>query len=181
MAVPGVGGGVGVGVGVLGEGVGVEEVLGGPFLSDGEPATVVVLSSIGSTDGSSADVAPGWVVLVVGSVVLVVGSVVLVVGSVVLVVAWVVLVVAWVVLVVLVVLVVAWVVLVVLVVLVVAWVVLVVAWDEVVVTCGSAKITATAPVPFNALVANDTAVLELLDHDEPPPAPPPELQPKLAL
>ena len=163
MAVPGVGGGVGVGVGVgvLGEGVGVEEVLGGPFLSDGEPATVVVLSSIGSTDGSSADVAPGWVVLVVGSVVLVVGSVVLVV-------AWVVLVVAWVVLVVLVVL-------------VVAWVVLVVAWDEVVVTCGSAKITATAPVPFNALVANDTAVLELLDHDEPPPAPPPELQPKLAL
>ena len=148
MAVPGVGGGVGVGVGVLGEGVGVEEVLGGPFLSDGEPATVVVLSSIGSTDGSSADVAPGWVVLVVGSVVLVVGSVVLVV--------------AWVVL-------------------VVAWVVLVVAWDEVVVTCGSAKITATAPVPFNALVANDTAVLELLDHDEPPPAPPPELQPKLAL
>ena len=153
MAVPGVGGGVGVGV--LGEGVGVEEVLGGPFLSDGEPATVVVLSSIGSTDGSSADVAPGWVVLVVGSVVLVVGSVVLVVGSVVLVVAWVVL--------------------------VVAWVVLVVAWDEVVVTCGSAKITATAPVPFNALVANDTAVLELLDHDEPPPAPPPELQPKLAL
>ena len=174
MAVPGVGGGVGVGVGVLGEGVGVEEVLGGPFLSDGEPATVVVLSSIGSTDGSSADVAPGWVVLVVGSVVLVVGSVVLVV-------AWVVLVVAWVVLVVLVVLVVAWVVLVVLVVLVVAWVVLVVAWDEVVVTCGSAKITATAPVPFNALVANDTAVLELLDHDEPPPAPPPELQPKLAL
>ena len=148
MAVPGVGGGVGVGVGVLGEGVGVEEVLGGPFLSDGEPATVVVLSSIGSTDGSSADVAPGWVVLVVGSVVLVVGSVVLVVGSVVL---------------------------------VVAWVVLVVAWDEVVVTCGSAKITATAPVPFNALVANDTAVLELLDHDEPPPAPPPELQPKLAL
>ncbi|MGB2859510.1 MAG: hypothetical protein WBB87_12810 [Candidatus Microthrix parvicella] len=141
MAVPGVGGGVGVGVGVLGEGVGVEEVLGGPFLSDGEPATVVVLSSIGSTDGSSADVAPGWVVLVVGSVVLVVGSVVLVV----------------------------------------AWVVLVVAWDEVVVTCGSAKITATAPVPFNALVANDTAVLELLDHDEPPPAPPPELQPKLAL
>lgn len=55
------------------------------------------------------------------------------------------------------------------------------AWDEVVVTCGSAKITATAPVPFNALVANDTAVLELLDHDEPPPAPPPELQPKLAL
>ena len=155
MAVPGVGGGVGVGVGVLGEGVGVEEVLGGPFLSDGEPATVVVLSSIGSTDGSSADVAPGWVVLVVGSVVLVVGSVVLVV-------AWVVLVVAWVVL-------------------VVAWVVLVVAWDEVVVTCGSAKITATAPVPFNALVANDTAVLELLDHDEPPPAPPPELQPKLAL
>ena len=141
MAVPGVGGGVGVGVGVLGEGVGVEEVLGGPFLSDGEPATVVVLSSIGSTDGSSADVAPGWVVLVVGSVVLVV---------------------AWVVL-------------------VVAWVVLVVAWDEVVVTCGSAKITATAPVPFNALVANDTAVLELLDHDEPPPAPPPELQPKLAL
>jgi hypothetical protein len=93
----------------------------------------------------------------------------------------VVLVVAWVVLVVLVVLVVAWVVLVVLVVLVVAWVVLVVAWDEVVVTCGSAKITATAPVPFNALVANDTAVLELLDHDEPPPAPPPELQPKLAL
>ena len=161
VAVPGVGGGVGVGVGVLGEGVGVEEVLGGPFLSDGEPATVVVLSSIGSTDGSSADVAPGWVVLVVGSVVLVVGSVVLVV-------AWVVLVVAWVVLVVLVVL-------------VVAWVVLVVAWDEVVVTCGSAKITATAPVPFNALVANDTAVLELLDHDEPPPAPPPELQPKLAL
>ncbi len=174
MAVPGVGGGVGVGVGVLGEGVGVEEVLGGPFLSDGEPATVVVLSSIGSTDGSSADVAPGWVVLVVGSVVLVVGSVVLVV-------AWVVLVVAWVVLVVLVVLVVAWVVLVVLVVLVVAWVVLVVAWDEVVVTCGSAKMPATAPVPFNALVANDTAVLELLDHDEPPPAPPPELQPKLAL
>ena len=169
MAVPGVGGGVGVGV--LGEGVGVEEVLGGPFLSDGEPATVVVLSSIGSTDGSSADVAPGWVVLVVGSVVLVVAWVVLVV-------AWVVLVVAWVVLVVLVV---AWVVLVVLVVLVVAWVVLVVAWDEVVVTCGSAKITATAPVPFNALVANDTAVLELLDHDEPPPAPPPELQPKLAL
>ena len=82
-------------------------------------------------------------------------QVVLVVGSVVLVVAWVVL--------------------------VVAWVVLVVAWDEVVVTCGSAKITATAPVPFNALVANDTAVLELLDHDEPPPAPPPELQPKLAL
>ena len=162
MAVPGVGGGVGVGVGVLGEGVGVEEVLGGPFLSDGEPATVVVLSSIGSTDGSSADVAPGWVVLVVGSVVLVVGSVVLVVGSVVLVVGSVVLVVAWVVL-------------------VVAWVVLVVAWDEVVVTCGSAKITATAPVPFNALVANDTAVLELLDHDEPPPAPPPELQPKLAL